>query len=84
MTQIGQPDNTYDEVEEQLQESFKPVIPDPEFVRRLYHRLTTTPAMVVERRSNAEMLLVVAFGILTSAFLIMLLKRLVDFLLKRR
>jgi hypothetical protein len=83
MTQAEQPLNQYDEVEEQLQESFRPVIPDPEFVRQLYHRLTYKPAMVVERRSDAEFLLVIALGVLTGAVVILLVKRLVDALLKR-
>jgi hypothetical protein len=83
MTQADQAMNQYNEVEEQLQESFRPVIPDPEFVRRLYHRLTYKPAMVVERRTDAEFLLVIAFGVLTGAVVILLVKRLVETLLKR-
>jgi hypothetical protein len=83
MTQAGQASNQYDEVEEQLTESFRPVIPDPEFVRRLYHRLTYKPAMVVERRSDAEFLLVIALGVLTGSIVILLIKQLVDAVLKR-
>ena len=83
MTRSEQAVNHYDEVEGQLQESFRPVIPDPEFVRRLYRRLTTTPAMVVERRSDAAMLLVIAFGVLMGAVLLMTIKRIVNRLLKQ-
>jgi len=83
MTQAGQAWNQYDGVEEQLQESFRPVIPDPEFVRRLYRRLTNSPTTVVERRSEAGILLIIALGVLTGVVGLMLVKRLLDALLKR-
>jgi hypothetical protein len=66
-----------DEVEVQLEETFKPVIPDPEFIRRLHRRLTTPPVTVLEHRTQAVDLILMALGVLLGAALLAVLGRLI-------
>ena len=71
------------EIEGQLVESFKPVIPDPEFIRRLHHRLVDSPTTVVEPKFDSGDLLIILFGILTGFLILLAAKRFVNALLRR-
>lgn len=70
----SQPGDEMDEVEDQLFESFKPVIPDPEFVRRLQHRLVASPETILEPRFKIENILIILIGI-SAGFIVMLFMR---------
>jgi hypothetical protein len=66
------------EVEDQLQESFKPVIPDPEFVRRLKHRLVAVPSTILEPRFNAESLFYILSGLSVALLILVVSKKIID------
>jgi hypothetical protein len=70
----SQPSDEVDEVEDQLFESFKPVIPDPEFVRRLQHRLVAIPETIIEPRYKIENILIILLGISTG-FIVLIFVR---------
>jgi hypothetical protein len=61
-------------LEQQLLFSLRPVQPSQEFVSHLQHRLTSPPAMTVEREYRALGLLMIA-GALFSGLLIILFMR---------
>jgi hypothetical protein len=64
-----------EDLESQLKRSLRRVEPREEFVDHLYGRLTSPPAMTVERRTNTAFgLLLVAFS-LVSGFLVVWLMR---------
>ena len=64
-------------LEQQLSVSLRPVRPRSDFVDHLHTRLTTQPAMVVERRQNVAVgMLLVAFSLLSGVILIFSLRRL--------
>ena len=63
-------------LENQLKRSLRRVEPREEFVDHLHDRLTTPPAMTVERRTNTAVgLLVVAFSLLSGAFVVWLMRQ---------
>lgn len=61
------------ELEGQLSSILSPVKPNPEFVSKLKHRLTTQPAIVVERRSEATIFVLASLGLFVGAVLVWLL-----------
>ncbi len=63
-------------LENQLKHSLRPVQPNPEFVGHLHTRLTSPPAMTIERRQNAALsLLLLAFSLMSGVFLVWLLRQ---------
>ena len=62
--------------EAELESSFDPVQPDPEFVTRLRRRLSGKEQIVLEPRSPATAFVLVALGLFTGALLVWLLRRL--------
>jgi hypothetical protein len=62
--------------EAELESSFNPVQPDPEFVTRLRRRLSGREQIVLEPRSSATAFVLVALGLFTGALLVWLLRRL--------
>ena len=57
-------------LEGQLRSFLNPIVPRPEFVSRLKHRLTTEPPIIIERRSEAAALVILAFGLFFGALLV--------------
>jgi hypothetical protein len=53
-------------VEKNLQQTLRPVQPNPEFVHRLEYRLTNYPRISVERRSYLRIYLVVIISLIGS------------------
>jgi hypothetical protein len=78
MTNNSLVDQEIDQVEDQLLDSFKPVIPDPEFVRRLQHRLLVSPDTIVEPRYKVENIFIILIGISTGLIVLVFLKRLIN------
>lgn len=67
----------FEGLENQLFASFRPVEPDPQFVNRLKHRLTTPPEVYLEeRRKRVSSFLVISMGLVGTAFIAWLLHRL--------
>jgi hypothetical protein len=62
--------------EAELESSFNPVQPDPEFVTRLRRRLSGKEQVVLEPRSSATAFVLVALGLFTGALLVWLFRRL--------
>ena len=71
------------QIEGQLVDSFQPVIPDPEFIRRLHHRLVDSPSTIVEPKFDSGDLFIILFGILTGFLILLAAKRFVNALLRR-
>jgi len=63
-------------LEAELETSFDPVQPDPEFVTRLRRRLSGKEQIVLEPRSSATAFVLVALGLFTGALLVWILRRL--------
>ncbi len=64
-------------LEDQLKRSLRRVQPDPDFVGHLHTRLTTPPAMIIERRQDAALgLILLALSLLSGLFLVWLLRQL--------
>ncbi len=61
--------------EAELESSFNPVQPDPEFVTRLRRRLSGKQQVVLEPRSSATAFVLVALGLFTGALLVWILRR---------
>jgi hypothetical protein len=60
-----------DSLEQQLRLTLRPIEPDKQFVDHLHNRLTTSPAMTLERRSSTAFgLLLIAFSLMTGVILI--------------
>ena len=51
----------------------RPVQPNPEFVRRLKHRLTSQPAVTVEHRTEATVFVILAGALFSGALLVWLI-----------
>ena len=66
----------YSLFEAELESSFDPVQPDPEFVTRLRRRLSGKQQIVLEPRSSATAFVLVALGLFTGALLVWILRRL--------
>jgi len=62
--------------EAELESSLSTVQPDPEFVTRLRRRLSQNEQVVLEPRSYATALLLIALGLFTGALLVWILRRL--------
>jgi hypothetical protein len=62
--------------EAELESSFNPVQPDPEFVSRLRRKLSENEQVVLEPRSSATAFVLVALGLFTGALLVWILRRL--------
>jgi len=62
--------------EAEIESSFNPVQPDPEFVTRLRRRLSGKEQIVLEPRSSATAFVLVALGLFTGALVVWLLRRL--------
>jgi hypothetical protein len=62
--------------EAELESSFDPVQPDPEFVTRLRRRLSGKEQIVLEPRSSATAFVLVALGLFSGALLVWILRRL--------
>ena len=63
-------------LESQLQRSLRPVQPDPQFVGHLHTRLNTPVALVVERRQNTALgMLLLAISLLSGFTLLLLLRQ---------
>jgi len=65
----------FSDMEEQLQRSFQPVQPNPEFVNRLRTRLVASPRVILEPRFPWAALLVIAVGLATGVYLVWLLQK---------
>ncbi len=63
-------------LEDRLKTSLRQVEPDPRFVSGLQRRLTTPPAITIERRSRLSALLVVNLGLAGGVLVFWLLRRL--------
>lgn len=64
-------------LEDQLKRSLRRVQPNPDFVGHLHTRLTTPPAMTIERRQDAALgLMLLALSLLSGLFLVWLLGQL--------
>jgi hypothetical protein len=61
--------------EAELESSFDPVQPDPEFVTRLRRRLSGKELIVLEPRSSATAFVLVALGLFTGALLVWIFRR---------
>ena len=61
--------------EAELESSFDPVQPDPEFVTRLRRRLSGKEQTVLEPRSSATAFVLVALGLFTGALLVWIFRR---------
>jgi hypothetical protein len=61
--------------EAELESSFDPVQPDPEFVTRLRRRLSGKEQIVLEPRSSATAFVLVALGLFTGALLVWIFRR---------
>jgi hypothetical protein len=46
-------------IEKNLQRTLKPVTPNPDFIHRLEDRLTNYPQIVIEKRPQIELILVI-------------------------
>ncbi len=67
---------TDEELEGQLFTVLTPprlVQPNPEFVRRLKHRLTTQPVVTVEHRTEAAVFVILAVALFSGALLVWLI-----------
>lgn len=64
---------TEEELEGELLSTLAPVRPNPEFVNRLKRRLTTEPVIVIERRTEAAVFVVLALSLFTGALLVWLI-----------
>jgi hypothetical protein len=62
-------------LEHRLQISLHRIEPDPKFVSVLQRRLTTTPAVTIERESRMRAFLVVSMGLFGGTLLMWLLRR---------
>jgi hypothetical protein len=62
--------------EAELESSFDPVQPDPEFVTRLRRRLSGKEQIVLEPRSSATAFVLVALGLFTGALLVWIYRQL--------
>jgi hypothetical protein len=62
--------------EAELESSFNPVQPDPEFVTRLRRRLSGREQVVLEPRSSATAFVLVALGLFSGALLVWIFRRL--------
>lgn len=71
-------------LEKKLQSSLEPVQPDPGFVYRLYGRLVNQPTVVLERRTNSAVLMVLALGLFLGALIIWLFRWISGLLPKAR
>lgn len=63
-------------LEKQLKVSLRPVQPNPEFIDHLHNRLTSSPAMTLERQNTVLSLLLVAFSLLSGIILIWVMRHL--------
>ena len=61
--------------EAELESSFDPVQPDPEFVTRLRRRLSGKEQIVLEPRSSATAVVLAALGLFTGALLVWIFRR---------
>ena len=61
--------------EAELESSFDPVQPDPEFVTRLRRRLSGKEQIILEPRSSATAFVLVALGLFTGALLVWIFRR---------
>ena len=68
-------ENTYLKIEEELGYRLNPVQPDPEFVRRLQHRLTHPPQIQVEDRSSQFLYISLFGGFLAGIIILLALNR---------
>jgi hypothetical protein len=58
-------------LEQQLRLTLRPIQPDKQFVDHLHTRLTTSPAMTLERRSSTALgLLLIAFSLMTGVLIV--------------
>jgi hypothetical protein len=62
--------NAVENLEFQLKASLRPVQPNPEFVTHLHRRLSAPPTILLERRSTALSLLLIALALMSGVFLI--------------
>jgi hypothetical protein len=67
-------------LESALSNTLKPVMPNPEFVRKLGHRIINPPSITLERRTEMKVFLVFAFALFSGVLVIWLLIYLVRFL----
>jgi hypothetical protein len=74
-------ENLY-QFEEKLEETFTPVIPDPEFMRRLQRRLALSTGPVVEEHSQGEVLLLAVVIGLCGVLLMTAINQFLRLLLK--
>lgn len=59
-----------EQLEYQLHSFLGPVQPNPEFVRRLRSRLTSEPAVILERRNTMAALVVAGLGLFGGALVV--------------
>jgi hypothetical protein len=65
-----------EDLEKQLLFSLRPVQPSQEFVNHLQHRLTSPPAMTVEREYRVLGLLLIAASLFSGLMMVLLMRRL--------
>jgi hypothetical protein len=72
----GMPAIPVESLEDQLKQSLRPVKPDQDFVDHLHTRLKTPSTMILERRQNAAMgLLLVSSSLFIGIILVWLLRQ---------
>jgi hypothetical protein len=64
------------EIEQRLNSSLRPIQPAPEFIDKLYSRLTTGPGISIETRPRQYGFLVLVFGFVSGILLLWILRRL--------
>lgn len=67
-------------LEHNLARTLKPVLPDPDFVRKLGHRITNPPQITLERRPQLKAVAFFAFALFSGAMLVWFLIRIYRFL----
>ena len=65
-----------DDLEQQLLFSLRPVQPSQEFVSHLQHRLTSPPAMTVDREYKILGMLLIAVSLFSGLLLVLMMRRL--------
>ncbi len=67
--------NYMNSLERKLAESLRPVRPDPTFIHSLREKLSHSAAVVVEKRSPDQGLLILGAGLLTGIVFFLIMRR---------
>ena len=84
MSQSFSGDDPLSILEHNLARTLKPVLPNPDFVKKLGYRIVNPPVITVENRTGLKALVFFAFALFTGILLIWLLITLNRFFSERK